>query len=93
MGPRRREIGGAPRQLEMNEALPIARQICEALEAAHEADQDRRRIVTDIGECRGSVGGTWSRDGVILFSTLGGPIRRISDRGGDPRRRRNLARS
>ena len=30
------------------------------------------------------VGGTWSRDGVILFSTLGSPILRISDRGGDP---------
>ena len=32
-----RRGGGAPRGLEMNEALPIARQIAEALEAAHEA--------------------------------------------------------
>ena len=49
-----------------------------------------RQIAIDGGSPRtlanapGGVGGTWSRDGVILFSTLGNPIRRISDRGGDP---------
>jgi len=37
-----------------------------------------------LANAPGGVSGTWSRDGVILFSTLGGPIRRISDRGGDP---------
>ena len=49
-----------------------------------------RRIGIDGGSPRmlanapGGVGGTWSRDGVILFSSLGTPILRISDRGGDP---------
>ena len=49
-----------------------------------------RQIAIDGGSPRtlanapGGVGGTWSRDGVILFSALGNPIRRISDRGGDP---------
>ena len=30
------------------------------------------------------TGATWNRDGVILFSTLAGPIQRISDAGGTP---------
>ena len=37
-----------------------------------------------LANAPGGTGGTWSRDGVILFSTLGSPIRRISDGGGDP---------
>ena len=36
VGPRRREVGGTPRGLEIDEALPIAHQVAEALEAAHE---------------------------------------------------------
>ena len=36
VGPRRREVGGAPRGLVIDEALHIAKQIAEALEAAHE---------------------------------------------------------
>ena len=37
-----------------------------------------------LANALGGTGGTWSRDGVILFSTLGSPIHRISDGGGDP---------
>ena len=54
------------------------------------ADGQLKQIGVDGGSPRrlanapGDRGGTWSRDGVILFSTLGSPIRRISDRGGDP---------
>jgi eukaryotic-like serine/threonine-protein kinase len=36
VGPRRREGSGAPRGLKIDDALPIARQIADALEAAHE---------------------------------------------------------
>ena len=36
MGPRRTEKRGAPRALSIEDALPIAKQIAEALEAAHE---------------------------------------------------------
>ena len=49
-----------------------------------------RQIRIDGGSPRtlasalGGVGGTWSHDGVILFSRLGSPIFRIPDRGGDP---------
>ena len=55
------------------------------------ADGQLRQIGIDGGSPRalanapGGTGGTWSRDGVILFSTLGQPILRVSDRGGDPR--------
>jgi eukaryotic-like serine/threonine-protein kinase len=38
-----------------------------------------------LANAPGGIGGTWSRNGVILFSTLGTPILRIPDRGGDPR--------
>ena len=54
------------------------------------ADGQLRQIGIEGGSPRrlanapGGVGGTWNHDGVILFSTLGNPIRRISDRGGDP---------
>jgi eukaryotic-like serine/threonine-protein kinase len=54
------------------------------------ADGQLRQIGVDGGLPRtlanapGGVGGTWSRDGVILFSVLGSPILRIPDRGGDP---------
>jgi len=54
------------------------------------ADGQLKQIGVDGGSPRrlanatGGTGGTWSRDGVILFSGLGTPIRRISDGGGDP---------
>ena len=54
------------------------------------ANGQLRQVGIDGGSPRrlanapGGTGGTWSRDGVILFSTLGGPILRISDLGGDP---------
>ena len=37
-----------------------------------------------LANAPGGVGGTWNREGVILFSRLGSPILRLSDRGGDP---------
>ena len=32
----------------------------------------------------GTRGGTWNRDGVILFSSFGQPLRQVSDTGGVP---------
>jgi eukaryotic-like serine/threonine-protein kinase len=54
------------------------------------ADGRLKRIEVDGGLPRtlasapAPVGGTWGRDGVILFSMLGNPIFRVSDAGGDP---------
>jgi serine/threonine protein kinase len=53
------------------------------------ADGQLKQVGIDGGSPRtlanvpGGVGGTWNRDGVILFSRLGSPILRISDHGGD----------
>ena len=54
------------------------------------ADGQLKQIGIDGGSPRmlanapGGVGGTWGPDGVILFSMLGTPIFRVSERGGDP---------
>jgi anti-sigma factor RsiW len=48
----------------MTEALEIARQIAEALEAAH--DRGIRTICTLASEFM--IGGSWNSQGVILFS-------------------------
>lgn len=44
-----------------------------------------------ICDCRGAIGGTWNRDGVILFAKGSGPLSRVSAAGGDPTPLRPLA--
>ncbi len=54
------------------------------------ADNKLRRVELDGGSVRGlanvyrGTGGAWSRDGVILFSSLGDPISRVPAVGGEP---------
>jgi len=54
------------------------------------ADDRLRRVDADGGSVQtlahapGGCGGTWSRDGVILFASLGNPIARIPAAGGEP---------
>jgi serine/threonine protein kinase len=54
------------------------------------ADNKLKRIDVDGGATRvltnvyRGTGGAWNQDGVILFASLGDPISRISDTGGDP---------
>ncbi len=54
------------------------------------ADNKLKRIDIDGGSVRilanvyRGTGGTWNRDGVILVSSLGDPISRISEAGGEP---------
>jgi Tol biopolymer transport system component len=55
------------------------------------ADNTLKKIEIDSGSVQPlayvyrGTGGAWNRDGVILFSSLGDPISRVSSEGGEPR--------